>query len=176
MELMKKTMLALALPLMLAACGPQPPTAAPKSAADNEGGRPTGDTFTRQRLDQALPGGFEIPFDYHLRSDRVVDGEGPERRIQVDVFGADADGALDAITRNFRGQGFRASRPRDRTEGGQRVVYRHEDGRYATASTWTPDQKKTASPRAEAVAYIAWRLEAAATQAQDGDGEGAPPQ
>lgn len=175
---MKKTMLILALaalPPLLAGCGPQPPTAEPTTAADGRA-RPAGDTFARQRLDQALPGGFEMPFDYHLRSDRVVDGEGPERRIQVDVFGADADGALEAITRNFRDQGFRASRPRDRTEGGQRVVYRHADGRHATASTWTPEQKKTVAPRAEAVAYIAWRLESASAEAQDGEGEGAPPQ
>ncbi len=160
------------LPLVLAGCGEDHgPSATSASSADLE---PSGSqAFDRRQLEEPLPEAFELPFAYHLRSDRVVEGEGPERRIQVDVFGLNADGTLEAITRRFRDQGYRPSKPRARTEGGQRVIYRHEDGRHATASVWAPDQKKTVSPGAESVAYIAWRLEHEAPVSEGGDEEGA---
>lgn len=169
---MKKIFMMLAvatLPLCLAACGggdvPEPATSAPAGQAASAG--PVADGFQPRQLDSALPGGFEMPFSYHLRSDLTVVKDVPERRIQVDAFEMDAEAALDAMTRNFEAQGFRASDPRARDEGGQRVVYSHGDGRHATVSTWAPEEKKTASPGAASVVYAAWRLSPADSEEQE---------
>lgn len=108
-------------------------------------------------LKPPLPDGFSLPLSFHVRDDRVVNvKEGvTERRILIDVLDADVSLARKRVTAMFKDKGFRGTRPVAH-KGGQRVVYRHEDGRRVSVTFWSDQERKPQARNGRAVIYFGW--------------------
>ena len=108
-----------------------------------------------KQLAEPLPGGFELPFAYHLREDRVADlGDGrSERRVLVDVLKGNVASARKQINAAFKEKGFAAGRAVE-NRGGMRVSYRHKDGRWVNVTYWSQAERKPQARGAKAVVYF----------------------
>lgn len=123
------------------------------------------DEFSPVALSEPLPDGFVLPFRYHLRDDRTFDlaNGSTERRIVIDVLDGDPAVARKAVDRMFEEQGFKPTKPTDYRKG-QRVAYRHKDGRRINVTTWSRAGRRPQAPGAQAVMYFGWPVGASSGQ------------
>lgn len=115
--------------------------------------------FSAKALENPLPDGFSLPFAYHVRDDRLVPVNDAltERRILVDVLDDDVRSVRKQLTAMFKERGFLGTRPSE-NKGGQRVVYRHQDGRRVSVTYWSANERKPKARGAEAVVYFGWAI------------------
>lgn len=113
--------------------------------------------FAPSLLKTPLPGGFDFPLRYHVRDDRIfeLNGGAVERRIVIDALDGNVTVVRKAVDRMFQEQGFKGSTPTD-YKNGQRVSYRHRDGRRVNVTSWSKAERKPQAPGAQAVVYFGW--------------------
>lgn len=135
---------------------PSPPQSGVQEEPRQQPARPK---FPAKALESPLPDGFSLPFAYHVREDRVarVKDALTERRILVDVLDADVGSVRKQLTAMFKERGFLGTRPSE-NKGGQRVVYRHQDGRRVSVTYWSAEERKPKARGAEAVVYFGWAI------------------
>jgi hypothetical protein len=150
----------------LAGCSQDQPgqTDQPVSAAPGKAPVRT-DGFSPVLLREPLPDGFVLPFRYHVRDDRTfdLDNGSTERRIVIDALDGDTTVVRKAVDRMFEEQGFKPTKPSDYRKG-QRVAYRHKDGRHVNVTTWSRAGRKPQAPGAQAVVYFGWPVGASSGQ------------
>lgn len=160
--MMKKRLILLMLLLggALSACD-RTPSQAEQTQADAKPAASAASKFPAKTLQSPLPDGFSLPFAYHVRDDRtaVVNEALTERRILVDVLDGNVGTARKQLTAMFKDQGFMGTRPVE-NRGGQRVVYRHEDGRRVSVTYWSAQERKPQAHGAKAVVYFGWAVPA----------------
>jgi hypothetical protein len=150
----------------LAGCSEDQPGQAdqPGSAAPSEQSVQAND-FSPILLKEPLPDGFVFPFRYHVRDDRIFDLDkgGTERRIVIDALDGNVTVVRKAVDHMFEQQGFKPTKPTDYRKG-QRVSYRHKDGRRVNVTSWSQTGRKPQAPGAQAVVYFGWPVEASGGQ------------
>jgi hypothetical protein len=67
------------------------------------------------------------------------------------------------VDRMFEEQGFKPSKPTEYRKG-QRVAYRHKDGRRINVTTWSRAGRRPQAPGARAVVYFGWPVGASGGQ------------
>jgi|GEM_PF-6147782 len=149
-----------ALSIALSACGEKASEQpiAPAAPAPSEPATP--EPAPVPAADQAsLPGGFVVPFEHSITKDRTVttdDGK-QQRRVQMEVFGADMKEMERQMDEALAAAGYKAGTPK--VKGTQRSVNFRRDGKVAVllVTDATPPAKKV-RPDATGTLRLSWNL------------------
>lgn len=146
--MLRKTSLVAVLCIAVAACGPQGDEPASTHSAT------PGDAPSAGKV--VLAGGYTLPFEVRLRSQRHEVSAGRFRHVVAAEFkDTDAKSASDNLSADLGRKGYTMDPPADH-HGGMRFGARGKDGVHMTIDVYGPAATTLKYPGSQGLVYATW--------------------